>query len=179
VILYGERWAEAAPLLRWMAIGEMAFIAVPLQMDVPILLGRIRQLIWFNLADTIAAVTFLAIGSAISLEAAAISRVAYGLAWWTLYAPFLCRLLDLPMRDLIATYLRSGVCAAAAGLPLALAWWAGLPPKSVGFFELAGLSGLGVFTWLGALWLVRHPARVEVRMVLARLMPARRLQPAE
>jgi O-antigen/teichoic acid export membrane protein len=52
LLLYGERWADVAPLLQWMAIAEMLFVAIPLQMDIPILLGRIRTLIWINLLDT-------------------------------------------------------------------------------------------------------------------------------
>ncbi len=178
LLLYGDRWAEAAPLLRWMALAEILFIAVPLQMDVPILLGRIRTLIWFNLADTAAAVTLLAIACLVSIEAAAISRIAYAAIWWTIYAPFQSRLLAFRMRDLAAVYLRSAACALAAGLPLMLALASG-DGADIGFAELLVLTALGVGLWLAALWLTRHPAREEIRLAVSSVLPMPRPQPAE
>ncbi len=167
LLLYGENWAEAARLLRWMAIGEMLFVAVPLQMDVPILLGRIRKLIWVNLFDTCAALTILTIGCTLGLEAAALSRIAYGLVWWAIYATLQSRLLEFRMGKLLAIYGRSGICAASAGVPLLTAAGLGWHGAQLGFSGLFLLSASGVLTWLAALRLTRHPAWAEVRMALA------------
>ena len=166
LLLYGENWAGAARLLRWMAIGEMLFVAVPLQMDVPILLGRIRKLIWVNLFDTAAAVTILTIGCTLGLEAAALSRIAYGLVWWAIYAVFQSRLLDFRMGDLLAIYARSGICAIAAGVPLLIAAGLGWHGAALGFSGLILLSATGALMWLAALALTRHPAWAEVRTAL-------------
>ncbi len=167
LLLYGENWAGAARLLRWMAIGEMLFVAVPLQMDVPILLGRIRKLIWVNLFDTAAAVTILTIGCTLGLEAAALSRIAYGLVWWAIYAVFQSRLLDFRMGDLLAIYARSGICAIAAGIPLLIAAGLGWHGAALGFSGLILLSATGALMWLAALALTQHPAWAEVRTALA------------
>jgi len=177
LLLYGDRWAEAAPLLRWMALGEILFIAVPLQMDIPILLGRIRTLIWLNLLDTVTAIALLALACLVSVEAAAISRIAYACVWWMIYAPFQSRLLGFRMRDLGLVYLRSAACALAAGLPL-MAALATTPGSAIGFLGLVLLSGTGVLCWLGALWLVRHPAREEIRMAAAHMLPITRARMA-
>jgi O-antigen/teichoic acid export membrane protein len=180
LLLYGERWAEAAVLLRWMAIGEMLFVAIPLQMDIPILLGRIRTLIWVNLVDTCAAVTILALFATRGVEAAAVGRIAYGVVWWSIYATFQSRLVGFRFADLLAVYARSGLCALAAGAPLLAALAArGWDGSGMGLAELVLLSGAGAGTWLIALRLVRHPAWDEVTMVFAAALATRRPQPAE
>lgn len=181
LLLYGETWAAAAPLVRWMAICEMLLVAVPLQMDIPILLGRIRTLIWINLFDTAAAVTILAVAATWGVEQAAMGRIAYGLIWWAIYATFQRRLLAFRMRDLFGIYLRSAICAAGAGLPLILALaardWSG---ADMGFIELLLLSGTGVLIWLAGLRLVGHPAWDEIMRAAGAVLPLpRRLQPAE
>lgn len=163
LLLYGPNWIEAAPLLRWTALAEMFFVAIPLQMDVPLLLGQIRKLVWVNLLDTVAAVAILAIGCAIGLEQAAQSRLAYGLVWWTIYATYLSRIIGFRMGQLLSVYVRSAACALAAGLPLIAAYSLGVDATGIGLPALLGLSGLGVLTWLAALALTRHPAWSEVR----------------
>lgn len=166
LLLYGPNWVEAAPLLRWTALGEIFFVAIPLQMDVPLLLGQIRRLIWVNLLDTAAAVAILTAACFIGLEAAGISRVIYGFVWWAIYATYLSRLIGFRFRSLLAVYAGSGVCALAAGLPLAIAVLRQPVGSSLSLPELLGLSGLGVLTWLLALGLIRHPAWNEVRMIV-------------
>ena len=168
-LLYGENWMGVAPLLFWTAIGEMLFVAMPLQMDIPILLGRIRTLVWVNLGETLAAVTILAVAAAISLEAAAISRVGYGFVWWAIYAAFLTRLLALPVRRLFTIYGQSALCAVAACLPLYLLLHVN-DGRQAGFLTLIIGAAAGVALWLPALFLTRHPAHLEVRIALAALM---------
>lgn len=173
-LLYGPRWTEVAPLLRWTALAEMFFFAVPLQMDVPIMLGRIRTLVWINAIDTLATVAILAVFCHWGVEAAAISRLVTAALWFVIYITFIGRLLHLPVRQLASTYLRSAICALAAAGPMALAlgqhWFGALP----GFLPLLGLSAAGVACWLVMLALVRHPAWDEIRLALAQLPPALR-----
>jgi len=164
-LLYGENWMAAAPLLFWMALGEMFFIAMPLQMDIPILLGRIRVLVWVNLLETCAAVTILALASMISLEAAAISRVCYAFVWWAIYAVFLTRLMALPVRRIAVIYLQSIVCALAAGLPMIVLLRC-LGSENAGLPALLLGTGLGGLAWVAMLFLCRHPAREEIRLAL-------------
>ncbi|MEJ2410274.1 MAG: oligosaccharide flippase family protein [Novosphingobium sp.] len=166
LLLYGPNWIAAAAPLRWTAIAEIFFVAIPLQMDVPLLLGQIRKLVWVNLLDTVAAVTILAVGCTMGLEQAAQSRVVYGLVWWTIYAIYLGHILDFRIRQLLAVYARSAVCALAAGLPLIAAFGIGGYGAALPFPMLLLLSGLGVLTWLAALALTRHPAWIEIRSMI-------------
>jgi len=167
-LLYGPKWSEVAPLLRWTALAEMFFVAIPLQMDIPILLGRIKTLIWVNLGDTLLTLALLATFALWGLEAAALSRIAIGAVWFAIYIGFIKRLLDLPFGPLATIYAKSALCAAAAGFPLGLATWLGWGGAEMGFLKLLGLSLAGVLCWLVALPLVRHPAWQEFRIAAAR-----------
>lgn len=171
-LLYGPRWMEVAPLLRWTAIAEVFFVAVPLQMDIPILLGRIRTLVWINFLDTALTVALLAVFALWGLEAAAISRVVVAALWFAIYILFIKHLLGLRTRQLAAIYLRSAIVALAAGFPLAAALYFGWFGEVMGFLPLLSLSVLGVAFWLGALVLVRHPALDEVKLLLDRMVTA-------
>ena len=52
-ILYGPRWLDAAPLLKWIALSQLCYVAVPLAYgDLPLLLDRKTGLIRRNLLET-------------------------------------------------------------------------------------------------------------------------------
>lgn len=164
-ILYGDNWTGVGPLLLWTAIGEMLFVAMPLQMDVPILLGRIRTLVWINFLETAAAVTILAVASTISLEAAAISRVVYAFVWFGIYAVFLRHLLALPLRRMALIYLQSALSAVAAGLPMIVILHL-RGTANAGLLDLLCGTVFGGAAWVVMLFACRHPASQEVRLAL-------------
>ena len=179
LLLYGEGWEAAAPLLAWVALAECAFVALPLHMDLPILMGRLRQLLWFNLADTVPAIATLTAGAMIGLEAAAASRIAWGLGWFAIYAAWMHRIVGFNWATMIRIYLASAALAGLTALPAlaALYWWR--TPQTLGFggFVAAGLaSGLA---WLAAIFVLRHPARDDlVSMVTHAIQPLlRRMRP--
>lgn len=173
LLLYGPNWLEVAPLLRWTAIAEIFFFAVPLQMDIPILLGRIRTLVWINLLDTAATIAILAMFALYGLEFAAIGRLVAAGLWFAVYIAFLVYLLKLPLGNLAGIYLKSAACALAAGLPLGAALHFGWFGEVMGFIPLLGLTLLGLGCWLLAMAAVRHPALNEVRMLLVQVLGAR------
>ena len=166
-LLYGPNWAQVAPLLRWTALAEMFFVAMPLQMDVPILLGRIKPLVWINLFDTLITIIILVVAARWGLEAAALGRILTGAVWLLIYASYIPRLVGIKLRDLGMAYAKSLIVALAAGAPLALAKWNGLAGAEMGFVNLVGLSLAGACCWLAALPLVRHPFWQELRLLMA------------
>lgn len=173
-LLYGPRWMEVAPLLRWTALAEMLFFAVPLQMDVPIMLGRIRSLVWINCLDTAATIAILAVFCAWGVEAAAVSRLVAAVLWFAIYITYIGRLLRLSPLRLATIYLKSGLAALAAAAPMLLALDRGWFGPTPGFLVLVGLSAAGAACWLAMLMLVGHPARAEVRLALDLLPLPRR-----
>ncbi|MEQ1498884.1 MAG: oligosaccharide flippase family protein [Novosphingobium sp.] len=175
-LLYGPNWADVAPLLRWTALAELFFVAMPLQMDVPILLGRIKPLVWINLLDTFITVVILVVASFWGLEAAAIGRILTGAIWLAIYASYIPRLVGIRYSALGTAYLKSAAVALAAGAPLALSRWMSGAGAEMGFISLLGLSLAGVFCWLVALPLVRHPFWQELRLALSHMAKLRTTQ---
>ncbi len=121
-------------------------------------------------------VGLLLLGAMWSLEAAAASRIGYGLIWWVIYAVLLRSLIQLSWRALFDIYLRSLAVAIAAVAPLLIAYATVATPEAIPVLLLAGSVAAGALCWLGALFLVRHPARLEIAgfvEVLANGLPAR------
>jgi len=174
LILYGPVWAAVAPLLVWMALSEVAFTALPMHVDLPILLGRMRTLLRLNVVDTILSVALLVAGALWSLEAAAASRVVYGLLWFALYAGFLRSLVGFRWRAMAVVYAQSLAVSLATVAPLLLVYRYGQGPAAIDFPTLAAAAVAGVLCWLPALFLVRHPFRHEVAGVLQALGAAAR-----
>ena len=101
LMLYGPRWAGVAPLLAWIAIGQIFFAALPLHVELPILLGRIRRLVVLNMLDTTASIGLLLLGAMAGLETAAASRIAYGAIWFLLYVGLIRRLTGFAWRGMV------------------------------------------------------------------------------
>ncbi|MFC0204455.1 oligosaccharide flippase family protein [Novosphingobium soli] len=172
LLLYGPLWVDAAPLLAFVALAECCFVALPLHMDLPILLGRMRRLFWFNIVDTAISVATLAAGAAIGLEAAAGSRIVYGLCWFGLYAAWLQRLIGFSWRAALRIYARSGLLAFATAAPALLAVTHWRTPGTLGLAELAATGAACALAWVGGLFLLHHPARADIADMAAHVAGA-------
>jgi O-antigen/teichoic acid export membrane protein len=184
LFLYGEAWAQVAPLLALIAISEFFFCALPLQGELPILLGRIKLLMIVNTLETAFSILLLVIAGLWSLEAAAASRIVYGIVWWVSYAWMLRVLIGLRWRDLLDVYARSAVATLATVAPLLLVYEFVAQPGALSFWWLALAAVAGSLCWLGALFVVRHPARHEISGFVELLLQGRplrrvRMAPAE
>jgi O-antigen/teichoic acid export membrane protein len=161
-LLYGDKWMEAAPLLKWAALSQVFFVALPLHIDIPILLGRLKPLIRYNIAETTVSVMTLVIAARWSLEWAAISRIAYGLIWYLIYFRFMQNMIKFSWEALLTVYLKSAVVAFAAIIPFLISYSFWRAPLELGFSGLLLCTVTGIATWLVALFAIRHPARTEV-----------------
>lgn len=176
-LLYGERWVGAAPLLQWIAISQICFVALPLHVELPILQGRMKALIHRNVLDTLASVGLLAAGAWFGLQGAAASRLAYGVVWIAIYANFLQQLIGFRWRAMLAIYVRSALATLAAIAPL-LALYAFIqPPSQLDLPHMLAGTGAGIGLWVAALAALRHPAFDEIhglaRPILTRIKIAR------
>lgn len=177
LLLYGPVWAGVAPLLIWIALSQIAFTALPLHMDIPLLLGKMRRLLQLNLLDTIASITLLVLGALWSLEWAAASRIGYGIAWIAIYAAFMRRLIGFRWGAMMLVYLQSLALSLATAAPLLAVYALHQSPAEVDFLLLAATAAAGGLCWLATLFLVRHPARHELIGMIATLgsaLPLRR-----
>ena len=166
-LLYGPRWADAAPLLIWVALSQLCYVAVPLNGDLPILVGQMPKLVRYNIYETIASVLLLALAAPFGLVWVAASRVAHGIYWIAVYAPFLREIVDLRWSALLKVWGKSLAGTLAAILPLlaSYVWWAG--PAEAGLGQLGLGVAAGVTCWLATLALIRHPLFGEITQLLA------------
>jgi O-antigen/teichoic acid export membrane protein len=169
-ILYGPVWAGVSPVLMLIAISEIAFTALPLHMDIPVVLGKMRALLHRNLVDTAFSIAFLVVAGLFSIEWAAASRLGYGIAWYAVYAGFMRGLVGFRWRDMIAVYARSVACTLATIAPLLIAYAMGLRPADTGLAALAATALAGCLCWALMLFVVRHPARLEFVELAAALL---------
>jgi O-antigen/teichoic acid export membrane protein len=174
--LFGPRWSAVAPVLRLIAVGEMLFEAVPMQIDIPILYGAIGRLTFRNILDTLASVVLLLIGASLSVEAAAASRIAYGAVWFGIYISFVCGLIGLPLARLIPVYAKSAGATVAAVAPLFMARMLLPGFAHCGLITLGLLSVAGVACWVVALQVLGHPLHDEITMLRQRLTGRRARQ---
>ncbi|MBW8784584.1 MAG: oligosaccharide flippase family protein [Novosphingobium sp.] len=161
-LLYGPAWAGVAPPLQLIAVTELMLVALPLHIDLPILLGRLDRLLLVNIVDTLLSVTFLAVGCHWGIAGAAASRLVYGVGWLCLYAGFLHRLVGFDARALLAIYLRSALATLAALAPLVATYRFIAGPGAIGIGYLVLSTILGAVAWLAMLMLTRHPAAGEL-----------------
>jgi O-antigen/teichoic acid export membrane protein len=160
-LLYGPTWLQAAPLLVWIAVSEMIFTALPLHMEIPILLGRMRQLIWLNLLDTLASILLLAIMAVYGLEWAAASRVVYGFVWLLIYGGFMRGLIGFRWRAILNVHAKSLAASAATVAPLLIQRQFD-PTFGAHLLELAGAALAGCGAWLCLILVTGHPLRDEI-----------------
>jgi O-antigen/teichoic acid export membrane protein len=160
-ILYGPVWAGVAPMLMLVALSEIAFTALPLHMDVPVVLGRMRTLLMLNLLDTAASVILLVAAAMVSIEWAAASRIGYGFVWYAVYAGFMRRLIGFDWGAMATIYLQSLACTLATVAPLLLAYRFVTTQQTIALPMLAAMALGGCLCWAAMLFVVRHPARLE------------------
>ncbi|MBC7492735.1 MAG: hypothetical protein H7241_09865 [Novosphingobium sp.] len=171
-ILYGPRWLEAAPLLKWIALSQLCYVAVPLAYDLPLLLDRKTGLIRRNLIETGISVLLIALAAPFGLGWVAISRFAHGLIWIAIYAPFIRVMLGFSWRDLMRDWAKSLAATFAAVAPLLASYALVRPSTEAGLLQL-GLGTLtGVILWFVVLALTRHPLLAEITGMLRALRSA-------
>lgn len=164
--LYGERWIGAAPVLVWVALSQVFFIAIPMQIEIGYMLGRWRRVVQLTLLDMVISLALLLIAAPYGLIAVAASRVAHGMVWWFIHAAFIQHIVQFRWRDLLGIYLKTAIAAAAAVVPLGLNYLLWLPPGETPFLLLAGLSAVGVALWAITLKLTRHPSAKDLGDIL-------------
>lgn len=171
-VLYGPRWMATAPLLVWVALAQLCYVALPLNADLPLLLDRMKGLIHRNIVETAASVLLIAASAPFGLRWVAISRFAHGLLWIAIYAPFMRRMLGFRWRDLALVYLRSSLATMAAVAPLLASYVLWHPPGETGIVQAASMIGAGILCWLITLRLTGHGLFAEIAGMLGEILAA-------
>ncbi|MFM2372229.1 MAG: hypothetical protein RIS85_1951, partial [Pseudomonadota bacterium] len=177
-LLYGERWLAAAPLLTWIALSQICYVALPLNADLPVLMGRMKPLMRRMILETIISVALIGLTAPFGLQWVAISRVIHGVFWVIIYAPLLKQVLDLRWRDLGMIALRSAIVTVAAVAPLLVSYslWNG--PAQAGLLQASSMIAAGIALWFLALRLICHPLYDEIANLVSGLLASLRRTPA-
>jgi O-antigen/teichoic acid export membrane protein len=164
--LYGERWGGVAPVLSILAVAEMLIVALPMCVQIPILLGQLRGVVIRSGIATGCALLLLAVGASISLQGAAYAYLGYTAILWIVFGLFMHRLIDFSWGQLFKAYGQSLAGALAAILPMLLAYRFWVKPSEMDLLQLLLCTLLGIGSWLSALYLVRHPIRAEIESII-------------
>lgn len=162
-LLFGDQWRAAAPVLRWLALSQMFFVSLPLHVELPLLLGQTRPIVWRSLLDSALSIALIGLGAWFSVTAAAAMRLLFGFIWFGIHAPQLSRIAGLSWSCLSKIYLHAFVLSLAAISPAALSLV--LDVNLDGSGQLASVTLLGFFCWLIAAFALSHPAAGIIRQI--------------
>ncbi len=171
-VLYGPRWMATAPLLVWVALAQLCYVALPLNADLPLLLNRMKGLIHRNILETVASVLLIALSAPFGLRWVAISRFAHGLLWIAIYAPFMRDMLGFRWRELALVYLRSALATLAAVGPLLASYALWHPASETGIVQALSMIAAGIACWLVTLRLTGHALFAEITGMLGEILAA-------
>lgn len=164
-MIYGHKWAAAAPVLSLLCIAAVIQTALVARQEVLITTGRVSELPRLEgVRGSIGLVLFIA-GASQGLVPAAASRIAEALTQHALFVRSIRVAADTSFGAIYRCYGPSLVVTIAAILPsVALMQWHGwddvIPPA-----QFAGAIGAGMLLWLAAIHLVGHELRNEIRTV--------------
>jgi O-antigen/teichoic acid export membrane protein len=161
-LLYGPAWAGVAPVLAMVALLEVVLCALPLHLDLPVLMGQTGRLLVRNAIDTATSVALLVVGCHWGLTGAAASRLVYAVVWVLLYAGLMDDVVGFDRRALVRVYARSAAASLAALAPLLLVYAFWLGPDGVGVVALGAAGATGGALWLACLRATRHPAYADI-----------------
>jgi O-antigen/teichoic acid export membrane protein len=161
-MLYGERWLASAPLLGWLALAQVCYVSLPLNYDLPILLGRMRGAVARLVLETVAALILLVIAARHGLEWIAAAQLLHGLIWFALWAPMLKAMVGFAWRELALVYARSALATLAAIAPVLISYRVWNDADHAGIIQAVAASLAGVGCWFVVLLGARHPLAGEI-----------------
>jgi len=146
VFLYGDQWAPAAPVLRFLAILSVVRIVVQLVVDVLTGAGATRVAMWMNAGWVLALVPALMLGTRLDgIRGTAIAHVLVALLVALPLALMSLRRIGVQVAPIVPRLIRPLVAGVVAALVCALV--ADLTSTSV-FLQLATAGTAGLLTYL-------------------------------
>ncbi len=167
--LYGPKWIDVAPLLAWLAMAEMLLVCLPLPVQIPILLGRLKSVVYRAIISTASLILLMLVGLQWGIKGAAISYCAFGFTLISIFGPFLQGLIGFKWRDMGFAYLKSASAAFAAVVPLLIGYTFWAPRQEMGFGSLLVHSLAGVVAWAIMLIILKHPLADSLKLAFADL----------
>jgi PST family polysaccharide transporter len=158
--VYGERWAEAAPVLAVLAPYSVLWVAATMVGDLMKAMGAVRAMFWINAGRAVLLVAALLLAVRWGVLGVAFAVLGVAIVTRAVQFHLVARLLGLGAADYARTFGPAlGASAAAAALVLALR--AALPPLHP-VADLGLHSAVGSAAYLLVLWLVSRARLLEL-----------------
>jgi O-antigen/teichoic acid export membrane protein len=172
-LVYGPKWTDAALPFAFLNVAALVLTAVTITWEVFVACGETARQARFEFIRTLVVTAFFVAGCAISLQAAAASRIAAAIFTILLYRPHVERMTDTSLRDTGPIYLRSTFLTTLAVGPSAILIY-NTDSVSITVLQIMIAVLIGVVLWMCALAALRHPLFREASSFLARALEARK-----
>lgn len=160
-LIYGERWAAAAPVLALLCAAGVIHVSVMSRQEVLIATGREGELPKLEAIRGGAGLAMFTVGATYGLVPAAASRIGEALVQHGAYVGRIRAAADTSYAAIYRCYGASAAVTLAAVAPAAAVMtWHNWSPQ-VPFGQLAGAVAAGGVTWLAALFVTGHVLRDE------------------
>jgi O-antigen/teichoic acid export membrane protein len=167
--LYGNQWDQSVDLARLLAVAMIFSAPAALCQTALLSSGTVTTIARVTVFSAIQSVAFVALGASLGLMALGFAMIASAAVSTTLWLRATARHIDLPLRGLLPTLLKSAVVALLAAIGPALALWlyGPYPEVLVMPLVLGGAGGLAGF--VGGIYLVKHPLQEEIMTLWAKI----------
>jgi O-antigen/teichoic acid export membrane protein len=166
--VYGERWVPAAVPLAMLAVASAIQVSITMTWEVFVACGELRTQTRIEFIRAGASLAMFIAGCAVSLPAAAATRIADALVAVLLYRGHLQRMTDTTFADFLPVYVRSGILTGLAVLPAAALMiiykGSATTPLALAIATIAA----GVVLWILGLVLLKHRLLAEAVSWLSR-----------
>jgi O-antigen/teichoic acid export membrane protein len=170
LVLFGEQWLSAAPLLRLMCIAGVVQTGFAFACELLASTGQIGSRLRIVSVTGPAWVALCIFGSTVSIEAVALFTAGPAFLGLVLYSRKVRALIGFSLRDLFASTKKSALVAGFVALALALFEFTLQGTLQSNVFRLMGLSAVAAVAWLVAIVGVRHSFSVELRNLALHLV---------
>ena len=165
-VVYGEKWVAAAHPLCLLALSSAVYISLSMSWEMFVLDGRTGEQTRIEYKRSLFSVIVFSLGCALSLTAAAASRVISAVFTNLLYRPHMRQITNTKRGDFTLIYLRNAFITLGAVAPSAALMAAYRSSERTPLPYILTTIFFGIILWLVLITLTRHPLRLEAFRIL-------------
>jgi O-antigen/teichoic acid export membrane protein len=174
LVLFGNQWREAAPLLQAMCLAGLIQAAYAFAGDVLSSLGDIGAKLRIMSVATPVWVALCLAGSLVGVEAIAFLSAGPAVVSLVMYSRRLEKLVGFSTKHLLQATFKSAFVALATAAAALLTFQVDAIRSAPAIVQLAASGTFSGLMWLAACFALKHPLSLEIRQLPARLSSALR-----
>lgn len=162
LVMFGAQWLPAAVPMALLMLAQFVILCFGMNWELFVLRDETALQTRYEAIRAVISLVLFVIGCAISIEAAAASRVAEALVGLALYLPHMNRMAGTTTADLAKVYGQSAILTVAGVLPSALLMAAHRWSAETSLTLIGMNVAIGILLWLVTLSVLRHPLFEEI-----------------